>query len=122
MPVMEEDAQFLEKISGKEHLVKLSFVQKDEAGNIGRLSEPLNGCRAEIERMQFKKRYAMVRHRLWGEEKVLVLGILLNEDRGSKLLYKDGKNRLIAERADNAAMDIEIEGLKRSFDRGDGVE
>lgn len=122
LPVMEEDAQFLEKISGKEHLVKLSFVQKDEAGNIGRLSEPLNGCRAEIERMQFKKRYAMVRHRLWGEEKVLVLGILLNEDRGSKLLYKDGKNRLIAERAGNAAMDIEIEGLERSFDRGDGVE
>lgn len=80
LPVMQEDARFLEKLSGKEHIVKLSYVQKDEEGKISRLSEPLNGCRGQIERFQLKKRYAMVRHKLWGEEQVLVLGILLKED------------------------------------------
>lgn len=80
LPVMKEDAQFLESLSGKEHLVKLSYVQKDEEGKISRLSEPLKGCQGQIERFQFKKRYAMVRHKLWGEEQVLVLGILLQED------------------------------------------
>ena len=77
---MQEDAQFLEVLSGKDHRVKLSYVQKDEEGNISRLSEPLKGCQGQIERFQFKKRYAMVRHKLWGEEQVLVLGILLQED------------------------------------------
>lgn len=79
-PMMEEDAQFLEKISGQEHMVKLSYVFKNEQGNICTLSEPLKLCQGQIERMQFKKRYAMVRHRLWGEERVMVLGIVLKED------------------------------------------
>ena len=41
----------------------------------------------QVERYQFKKRYAMVRHRLWGEERTFVLGIVLNEDGGQKLQY-----------------------------------
>lgn len=80
LPIMRKDVQFLEKISGKEHLVKLAYVQKDEEGKIHTLSEPLNSCQEQIERFQFKKRYAMVRCRLWGEEQVLVLGIMLKED------------------------------------------
>lgn len=80
LPLMQEDARFLEELSGQDHRVKLSYVQKDEAGKISRLSEPLRGCQGQIERFQFKKRYAMVRHKLWGEDQVLVLGILLQED------------------------------------------
>lgn len=79
-PMIEEDAQFLERISGQAHTVKLSYVFKNEQGNICTLSEPLKLCQGQIERMQFKKRYAMVRHRLWGEERVMVLGIVLKED------------------------------------------
>ena len=37
--------------------------------------------------VQLKKRYAMVRHRLWGEERTFVLGIVLNEDGGEKFRY-----------------------------------
>lgn len=92
LPIMQEDARFLEKISGKDHIVRLSYVQKDKEGNISWLSEPLHGCRGEIERMQFKKRYAMVRHRLWGEERILVLGILLNEDIHAQLLDERGRD------------------------------
>lgn len=78
--IMREDAAFLERLSGEEHVVKLSSVMKDEQGRICRLSGPLKVCQGEIERMQLKKRYAMVRHRLWGEEQVIVLGIVLKED------------------------------------------
>lgn len=85
LPMTREDGNFLEKISGNEHLVRLSYVLKDEAGNICRLSEPLKNCQAQIERIQFKKRYAMVRCRLWGEEQVIVLGIILKEDADRKL-------------------------------------
>ncbi|RKI98591.1 hypothetical protein D7X87_26595, partial [bacterium D16-54] len=31
-----------------------------------------------------KKRYAMVRHKLWGEERAIVLGIMLKEDREAR--------------------------------------
>lgn len=81
-PMTGEDGRFLEKISGDEHMVRLSYVQKDEEGNVCKLSEPLKVCQGQVERYQFKKRYAMVRHRLWGEDRLLVLGIALKEDGG----------------------------------------
>lgn len=86
-PMTGEDGQFLEKISGNEHVVRLSYVQKDEEGNICKLSEPLKVFQGQVERFQLKKRYAMVRHRLWGEERTFVLGIVLNEDGGEKFRY-----------------------------------
>lgn len=91
-PLVKEDACFLEKLSGKEHIVKLSYVQKDEEGNISKLSEPLKDCQSQIERFQMKKRYAMVRHKLWGEEQVLVLGILLKEDKNR--IYWSGNTKI----------------------------
>lgn len=78
--MMEEDGRFLEELAGQDHRVKLSYVWKDEQGEIYRLSEPLKRYQGQIERIQFKKRYAMIRHRLWGENRTFVLGILLKED------------------------------------------
>ena len=74
LPLMQEDARFLEELSGREHRVKLSYVQKDEEGKISRLSEPLKGCQGQIERFQFKKRYAIIRLTLLGEEKLYPWG------------------------------------------------
>ena len=88
LPMMKEDGDFLSRISGKEHLVKLSYVLKNENGQIRGISGPLQGCSGKIERYQFKKRYAMVRHTLWGKEQAIVLGIILKEDRGRILLYE----------------------------------
>ena len=99
LPMMPEDARFLERISGEEHVVKLSYVQKDEEGMVCGLSEPLKVCQGQIERIQFKKRYAMVRCRLWGEEKMLVLGIMLKED--------DNRVMLTGSEAGNAAKGTE---------------
>lgn len=83
-PVMKEDVEFLTAISGKDHVVRLSYVEKNDQGQIDRISEPLKTCQRQIERIQFKKRYAMVRHKLWGEERAIVLGIMLKEDREAR--------------------------------------
>lgn len=90
-PMMEEDVDFLIKISGEDHIVRLSYVMKDEQGKICKISDPLKACKGQIERYQFKKRYAMVRRRLWGEDQAIVLGIILKEDAERKLLYKDAE-------------------------------
>lgn len=85
-PMMEEDTHFLEKISGEEHIIRLSYVLKDNEGNIRKLTGPLKNFLGQVERIQYKKRYVMARHRLWGEEKVFVLGIALKEDMEQKFL------------------------------------
>ncbi|MCI8661608.1 MAG: hypothetical protein HFG54_15425 [Lachnospiraceae bacterium] len=89
LPMMKEDGEFLKKISGEDHMVKLSYVLKNEQGQVCRISEPLGICREQIEKYQFKKRYAMIRHRLWGEDQAIVLGIMLKEDAERKLLYEN---------------------------------
>lgn len=90
-PMMKEDGEFLKKISGEDHMVRLSYVLKDEQGQICGISEPLQTCRGQIEKYQFKKRYAMIRHRLWGEDRVIALGIILKEDGERKLLYENAE-------------------------------
>lgn len=115
-PMTGEDGQFLEKISGDEHVVRLSYVQKDEEGNICKLSEPLKVFQGQVERFQLKKRYAMVRHRLWGEERTFVLGIVLNEDGGEKLRYnEDEKLRY------NGGERLSYNMGQKFWYRGDGV-
>jgi len=89
LPLMKEDIDFLEKLSGGDHMVRLSYVRKNEQGRIDRVEGPLRDCQEEVEYYQFKKRYAVVRHRLWGEEQGIVLGILLGEDVGQRLMYGD---------------------------------
>lgn len=89
LPMAEKDAEFLEKISGDDHMVKLSCVLKDENGRICKISDPLRSCLGQVERYHFKKRYAMVRRQLWGEDQAIAMGILLKEDVDEKLLYED---------------------------------
>lgn len=80
LPMREEDVEFLRKLADKNHLVRLSYVGKDGQGRIREVTGPLGFCAGQVERYQFKKRYAVVRHRLWGEDQAVVLGILLEED------------------------------------------
>lgn len=89
LPLMEEDVEFLEKLSGKDHMVELSTVQKDEEGRVSQTGGPLALYLDEMKCCQFKKRYAVIRHRLWGEERNIPLGIVLKEDAEQKLIYED---------------------------------
>lgn len=89
LPMMKGDSDFLEKISGEDHVVRLSYILKDEQGQICKMTGPLRSCVGQIEHYQFKKRYALVRYRLWGEDRAIAMGIILKEDAEKKLLYEN---------------------------------
>lgn len=104
LPMMPKDGEFLEKISGTDHVVRLSYVQKEEGGEIALVSGPLKKCAGQMERIQLKKRYAVVRCRLWGEEQAIVLGIMLREDKG-RMFFNAGAGTLNREREMSAAFE-----------------
>ncbi len=90
-PLMEKDARFLERISGSDHVVRLSQMLKEdgstdgpsglqESAKIYRVSGPLAGCLSDIDGIEFRKRFAKVYKKLWGEDRTIALGIVLNED------------------------------------------
>lgn len=146
-PLTEEDAGFLERISGDDHVVRLSYVLREHVfrshvseknalrkfapgnyvpGNQGlkeygtekeppcsgqpgdeqnkrqmegadaergsliyMISGPLEECLEDIESIEFRKRFVKLCRRLWGEEQVIALGIILNEDMEQKMLYEN---------------------------------
>ena len=104
LPMMSKDGEFLEKISGTDHVVRLSYVQKEEGGEIALVSGPLKKCAGQMERIQLKKRYAVVRCRLWGEEQAIVLGIMLREDKG-RMFFNAGAGTLNREPETSAAFE-----------------
>ncbi len=104
LPMMPKDGEFLEKISGTDHVVRLSYVQKEEGGEIALVSGPLKKCAGQMERIQLKKRYAVVRCRLWGEEQAMALGIMLREDKG-RMFFNAGAGTLNREREMSAAFE-----------------
>lgn len=93
LPLMREDVDFLLKISGRDHVARLSYVGKDDQGQICQMAGPLVSCREQVERYQFKKRYALVRHRFLGEVRGIVFGIMLKEDLNQKLLYDNREEK-----------------------------
>ena len=88
-PLQEEDAQLLEAVSGKDHIVHISYViRESEDEDIYRIYGPLEYVLDGIERLRFASRFAKVRRELWGEDTVLPLGILVRDDVGAELLYQ----------------------------------
>ena len=86
-PLMEKDAEFLQQISGDEHVMRLSYVLRERNGLTGtegtdryRVSGPLEYCMEDIDNIEFRKRFVKPRKRLWGEDLVIAMGIVLNED------------------------------------------
>ena len=45
-PMIEEDVDFLSRISGESHIVRLSYVLKDEDGKIRKMSDPLKALKS----------------------------------------------------------------------------
>ena len=86
-PLMEKDAEFLQKITGDAHVMRLSYVLRERNGLTGiegtdryRVSGPLEYCMEDIDNIEFRKRFVKLRKRLWGEDLVIAMGIVLNED------------------------------------------
>ena len=80
LPLMPEDADFLETLSGSGRLVRLSYIDKDMDGTVTGVAGPLRIFGDHIDRYQFKKRFAVARHTFLGEERAFSLGIALKED------------------------------------------
>lgn len=78
-PLMDADTEFLEQITDESHVIRLSYVLREEDhtylvdGSLADLIPDITG-------IEFRKRFVKIQKRLWGEEQVLALGIRLNED------------------------------------------
>lgn len=82
VPLMEQNARFLEDISGPEHILRTSYVIREkEAGSTYRVYGPLEYLLDGIERIKFRTRTVKTHKRLWGEDAVIALGIFTREDR-----------------------------------------
>lgn len=80
LSVEEDEAEFLEQIMNRDHVIGLSYLSTDGRGNILQVSGPLEKCIDEVEKYRFGKRHVLVRVKLHGEEKTVLFGIVLNED------------------------------------------
>lgn len=88
-PLMEKDARFLEAISGKDHVVRISYVLRESEDSVNyRVYGPLEYLLDGIEKIRFSSRFAKTHKELWGEDVVLPLGILAGEDLGETILYR----------------------------------
>ncbi len=130
-PLMERDAEFLRRIAGDDHVMRLSYVLRErdvwpngasglfgmeglsenapsganlstasgqedmnktfhhEPGSIRyRVSGPLEYCLEDIDNIEFRKRFVKLHKRLWGEDLVIAMGIVLNEDVEQGIVYE----------------------------------
>lgn len=88
-PLMEKDAKFLEAISGKDHVVRASYILRESAESVYyRVYGPLEYLLDGIEKIRFSSRFAKTHKNLWGEDTVLPMGLLLDVDIGEKALYQ----------------------------------
>ncbi len=87
LTVEKEEQEFLKGIMNDDHVICLSYLSTDGKGNIRQVSGPLKACVSGIVRCRFGKRHVLVRLRLLGEEKTVLLGIVLDEDIRQELRY-----------------------------------
>ena len=78
-PLMDADTEFLEQITDESHVIRLSYVLREE-DHTYLVDGPLADLIPDITEIEFRKRFVKIQKRLWGEEQVLVLGIRLKED------------------------------------------
>lgn len=75
-----EEEAFLRQIMDSDYVIRLSHVNTDGKGNMIPMSGPLKFCRDRIVKCSFGKRYVLVRTEIHGEEKKVLLGIVLEGD------------------------------------------
>lgn len=89
-PLRKKDAEFLEAISGEDHIVRVSYVLRESEGSqIYRISGALEQLTDGIEKIRFSSRIAKTHKVLWGEDTVIPLGFLVSEDLENNVRYGD---------------------------------
>lgn len=76
----QEEETFFREMLKENHIVHLSYVKANGKGEALQIAGPLKLYKEQIVKFQFKKRYAIIRLTLLGEEKTVALGIFLEED------------------------------------------
>lgn len=87
LSVKKKESEFLRQIMDEDYVIRLSFLSTDGKGNIRQVLGPLEACMNEIVKYRFAKRYVLVRLKLLGEEKTVLLGIIFKEDICQELRY-----------------------------------
>lgn len=119
----EKEAEFLKRIMNDDHIIGLSYLSTDRNGKILQAFGPLEHCFGQEMRFRLRKRYVAVRLSLHGEEKEVLLGIVLDEDLRRELCY--GKVEALIEVPDRyavmAAETKENRGVRQELAPGDRV-
>ena len=101
-PLMEKDAEFLEAISGEDHVVRASYILRESAESAYyRVYGPLEYLLDGIEKIRFSSRFAKAHKKLWGEDTVIPLGILLDVDVNAQTFYDGVETVTAPPRADH---------------------
>lgn len=87
LPIEKEEEAFFHTLLTEERIVRLSYVETDEKGNVCRIDGPLKYFADQVVKIQFKKRYAIIRFRMLGMDKTGALGIILKEDIRQEIAY-----------------------------------
>lgn len=87
LPMEKEEEGFFEELLAGNRIVKLSYVETNGKERVYRATGPLKNYMGQVVKYQFKKRYALVRIRLLGNEKIIALGIILREDVQQEIAY-----------------------------------
>ena len=80
LSVEKEEVEFLQRIMNRNHVIGLSYLLTDGKGKILQVSGPLEVCVPQIVKCRYGKRNVLVRLKLLGKEKTVLLGIVLKED------------------------------------------
>ncbi len=86
-PLYEGEAEFLLNMLDRDRVVRLTYVATDGHDHVTYMAGPLERCVSCIRSYQFRKREAQVCVRIAGEEKVVRMGILLNDDVRREMAY-----------------------------------
>ncbi len=86
-PLYDGEAEFLKGILDADHIVRLTYAATDGKGHVTYMAGPLEKCRDRIETYKFRDRYAQVRLTIAGQEKIVRMGIILNDDVRREMSY-----------------------------------
>ncbi len=87
IPLEQEEEAFFRQVMPKGHVIRLSYVATDGRDHVLQMSGPLSACSSRIVRWRFGKRCAIVRLNLLGQEKHVLLGMILKEDIRREMAY-----------------------------------
>lgn len=80
LPIKKEEETFFYDIFDLEHVVRLSYVETDDQGQMKKIHGPVGKYANRVRKCCFKKRYLIMDIPMGGVEKTVALGIKLKED------------------------------------------